>query len=135
MLGIFLDIMMLLLFFFFSSRRRHTRSGRVTGVQTCALPIFHVDLHKRFIFLTSSFCTFLSIIHVGMKTLQKFSRDYQRNTSNNYLSNSLVLYLCIKHRPISLVLISIDKMLHPITGQNHEVSRNRLLCPCLDIIY
>ena len=27
------------LFFFFSSRRRHTRSGRVTGVQTCALPI------------------------------------------------------------------------------------------------
>ena len=28
------------LIFFFSSRRRHTRSGRVTGVQTCALPIF-----------------------------------------------------------------------------------------------
>ena len=27
------------IFFFFSSRRRHTRSGRVTGVQTCALPI------------------------------------------------------------------------------------------------
>ena len=27
---------------FFSSRRRHTRSGRVTGVQTCALPILHV---------------------------------------------------------------------------------------------
>ena len=27
-------------FFFFSSRRRHTRSGRVTGVQTCALPIY-----------------------------------------------------------------------------------------------
>ena len=26
-------------YFFFSSRRRHTRSGRVTGVQTCALPI------------------------------------------------------------------------------------------------
>ena len=28
--------------FFFSSRRRHTRSGRVTGVQTCALPICHL---------------------------------------------------------------------------------------------
>ena len=25
----------------FSSRRRHTRSHRVTGVQTCALPILH----------------------------------------------------------------------------------------------
>src|SRR5919109_3431287 len=27
-------------FFFFSSRRRHTRSFHVTGVQTCALPIW-----------------------------------------------------------------------------------------------
>ena len=32
-------ISVVLFFFFFSSRRRHTRSGRVTGVQTCALPI------------------------------------------------------------------------------------------------
>src|SRR3546814_19615734 len=29
-------------FFFFSSRRRHTRCALVTGVQTCALPIFQV---------------------------------------------------------------------------------------------
>ena len=29
--------------FFFSSRRRHTRSGRVTGVQTCALPILNLS--------------------------------------------------------------------------------------------
>src|SRR3546814_5494828 len=29
-----------LYFFFFSSRRRHTRCALVTGVQTCALPIF-----------------------------------------------------------------------------------------------
>src|SRR3546814_3114185 len=28
-------------FCFFSSRRRHTRCALVTGVQTCALPIFH----------------------------------------------------------------------------------------------
>src|SRR3546814_6771672 len=28
------------LFFFFSSRRRHTRCALVTGVQTCALPIW-----------------------------------------------------------------------------------------------
>src|SRR3546814_3793661 len=27
--------------FFFSSRRRHTRCALVTGVQTCALPIWH----------------------------------------------------------------------------------------------
>src|SRR3546814_6105706 len=29
-----------MLFFFFSSRRRHTRCALVTGVQTCALPIW-----------------------------------------------------------------------------------------------
>src|SRR3546814_9281688 len=34
--------------FFFSSRRRHTRCALVTGVQTCALPIFDVGeaLHR-----------------------------------------------------------------------------------------
>src|SRR3546814_7570627 len=31
---------MLLCLFFFSSRRRHTRCALVTGVQTCALPIW-----------------------------------------------------------------------------------------------
>src|SRR3546814_18945417 len=36
-----------MLFFFFSSRRRHTRCALVTGVQTCALPIFSAagDFH------------------------------------------------------------------------------------------
>src|SRR3546814_8812839 len=29
--------------FFFSSRRRHTRCALVTGVQTCALPIFALE--------------------------------------------------------------------------------------------
>src|SRR3546814_1085787 len=32
--------MVYLCFLFFSSRRRHTRCALVTGVQTCALPIF-----------------------------------------------------------------------------------------------
>src|SRR3546814_7983186 len=31
---------MVVFFFFFSSRRRHTRCALVTGVQTCALPIW-----------------------------------------------------------------------------------------------
>src|SRR3546814_84741 len=33
----------MLVFFFFSSRRRHTRCALVTGVQTCALPIFALE--------------------------------------------------------------------------------------------
>src|SRR3546814_8140891 len=32
--------------FFFSSRRRHTRCALVTGVQTCALPIYALFLPK-----------------------------------------------------------------------------------------
>src|SRR3546814_1684734 len=33
--------------FFFSSRRRHTRCALVTGVQTCALPIFRIEACSR----------------------------------------------------------------------------------------
>src|SRR3546814_9194499 len=35
------------MFFFFSSRRRHTRCALVTGVQTCALPIWHGGDRRR----------------------------------------------------------------------------------------
>src|SRR3546814_70611 len=38
---------LLCLFFFFSSRRRHTRCALVTGVQTCALPIFYGRYDRR----------------------------------------------------------------------------------------
>src|SRR3546814_7608051 len=40
---LFVVLCIILLFcciFFFSSRRRHTRCALVTGVQTCALPIY-----------------------------------------------------------------------------------------------
>src|SRR3546814_2799108 len=33
--------------FFFSSRRRHTRCALVTGVQTCALPIYSFAFTRR----------------------------------------------------------------------------------------
>src|SRR3546814_12764219 len=33
-------------FFFFSSRRRHTRCALVTGVQTCALPIYDIRVRR-----------------------------------------------------------------------------------------
>src|SRR3546814_3916669 len=41
------------LFFFFSSRRRHTRCALVTGVQTCALPIYPSVAAQRVAFGTS----------------------------------------------------------------------------------
>src|SRR3546814_4883499 len=36
----FCSVLCYCFFFFFSSRRRHTRCALVTGVQTCALPIY-----------------------------------------------------------------------------------------------
>src|SRR3546814_1064365 len=39
--------MWFILYFFFSSRRRHTRCALVTGVQTCALPIFSTILARQ----------------------------------------------------------------------------------------
>src|SRR3546814_2298731 len=42
LLYFFLLLCVLLCFFFFSSRRRHTRCALVTGVQTCALPIYRM---------------------------------------------------------------------------------------------
>src|SRR3546814_2831990 len=39
-------VILFVLFFFFSSRRRHTRCALVTGVQTCALPIFRRNARR-----------------------------------------------------------------------------------------
>src|SRR3546814_9083697 len=38
------DVCSMILVFLFSSRRLHTRCALVTGVQTCALPIYVSDL-------------------------------------------------------------------------------------------
>src|SRR3546814_6140109 len=37
-------VSVLYIYFFFSRRRRHTRCALVTGVQTCALPIYAAEL-------------------------------------------------------------------------------------------
>src|SRR3546814_6153274 len=42
------------IFFFFSSRRRHTRCALVTGVQTCALPIYEPLTFRSLITVTVS---------------------------------------------------------------------------------
>src|SRR3546814_12785538 len=43
--------------FFFSSRRRHTRCALVTGVQTCALPIYLLRLSKKAVSYSSASTT------------------------------------------------------------------------------
>src|SRR3546814_17952222 len=45
---------MMFFFFFLSSRRRHTRCALVTGVQTCALPIWREPARRGVILLTGA---------------------------------------------------------------------------------
>src|SRR3546814_7544718 len=56
--------LMVVVFFFFSSRRRHTRCALVTGVQTCALPIFQRGGATAFC-VTSQLCLHPSVAHEG----------------------------------------------------------------------
>src|SRR3546814_8833951 len=51
------------IYFFFSSRRRHTRCALVTGVQTCALPIF--DARGLYLRPLKFFSLFHPPLHIG----------------------------------------------------------------------
>src|SRR3546814_17503864 len=54
------------MYFFFSSRRRHTSCALVTGVQTCALPIYTKHHEGAFLFgasaVLSSSCSFVPFV-------------------------------------------------------------------------
>src|SRR3546814_17542161 len=56
----------LVLSFFFSSRRRHTRCALVTGVQTCALPIYALAILAALL----AFAVLLRVLSVVLALLQ-----------------------------------------------------------------
>src|SRR3546814_6940898 len=64
--------------FFFSSRRRHTRCALVTGVQTCALPIWTiesgVDFEKRILSIYQE-CRTPEEIDAAFRNLQEEMDD------------------------------------------------------------
>src|SRR3546814_11558833 len=57
-------------FFFFSSRRRHTRCALVTGVQTCALPIYPRIVARARKLDKVTYEEMLELASVGAKVLQ-----------------------------------------------------------------
>src|SRR3546814_3645296 len=61
--------------FFFSSRRRHTRCALVTGVQTCALPIYEFRVAEELTSLKESdaFELFAASLSVPMDVLLQIS--------------------------------------------------------------
>src|SRR3546814_12236684 len=52
-----------LVIFFFSSRRRHTRCALVTGVQTCALPIYGGKARVHAVYLHTLYPRLSSVDH------------------------------------------------------------------------
>ena len=58
-------------FFFFSSRRRHTRSFHVTGVQTCALPIWHTNIQCAFFANVQNLLTLRIIANLMLQVWHK----------------------------------------------------------------
>src|SRR3546814_2021722 len=66
-------------FFFFSSRRRHTSCALVTGVQTCALPIFGIVAFRESIMhlntgrlVLASASSFMAMAFAGSAHAQAF---------------------------------------------------------------
>src|SRR3546814_2290970 len=66
--------------FFFASRRRHTRCALVTGVQTCALPIwkFQRDSNEAYLDVRDGIGATLSQLQEGIsgvRVVQAFARE------------------------------------------------------------
>src|SRR3546814_2583784 len=81
--------LVLFFFFFFSSRRRHTRCALVTGVQTCALPIYLNLLPMALIRTPDGFLTTIHDIVSGggLNTLvPTFNRSEERRVGKECVS-------------------------------------------------
>src|SRR3546814_18152031 len=65
--------------FFFSSRRRHTRCALVTGVQTCALPIFMTGL-------TAAYITVIDRLVAEQEARTELYRDLNQNLRSELFS-------------------------------------------------
>src|SRR3546814_1220228 len=76
---LFNDFIYCVFYFFFSSRRRHTRCALVTGVQTCALPIYNFFLYITYFriclsakLLVMAIPGFLTKSHIISKLFSRF---------------------------------------------------------------
>src|SRR3546814_6727733 len=106
-----------ILLFFFSSRRRHTRCALVTGVQTCALPIFRLchcqcdadEESRRIRLITKIFqccdgpsgsgCRIIvQRIHVAVEQLDGVMRSEEHTSELQSLMRSSYAVFCLKKK-------------------------------------
>src|SRR3546814_10021676 len=91
---------MIVFWFFFSSRRRHTRCALVTGVQTCALPIFWLGLAEE----SRSFLPYAGL--GGLWAMVSRSAYTQLRHSPILLSGTVLAMLVLYIMPPLLVLLA-----------------------------
>src|SRR3546814_9922947 len=90
-------VFIVVLYFFFSSRRRHTRCALVTGVQTCALPIFQPPFCARSR-IWAKF-TFI-LLSPNSGKCRAWVHYYKSNSSNNDLLDGFrkIFFCCSTQR-------------------------------------
>src|SRR3546814_8695322 len=71
--------------FFFSSRRRHTRCALVTGVQTCALPIFIPTANDKIVTVSAS------ELAQGIDRVSTISSERSKNVKITLRTNKMTL--------------------------------------------
>src|SRR3546814_10375141 len=104
MLSVILYLRLSVSLFFFSSRRRHTRCALVTGVQTCALPIYesHEDVAAK---ASAAHGQGLNVILcVGETEAQRDAGDAERVVADQLLAslpeNAAAEWLSIAYEPV-----------------------------------
>src|SRR3546814_8222218 len=85
--------------FFFSSRRRHTRCALVTGVQTCALPIFYHASALHSMVAAESFCELAPTCTMKVPGSQTCSGEERRSARKNRRSATVIPKLTLRSSP------------------------------------
>src|SRR3546814_7607577 len=78
------------MFVFFSSRRRHTRCALVTGVQTCALPIFMENIwpNVRIVPIDAELPLRMLLVHAADRPQSDVSRRFAQVLRAMYRARS-----------------------------------------------
>src|SRR3546814_6315770 len=98
------------MYFFFSSRRRHTRCALVTGVQTCALPIFRpADQDAPRIHLDRNDAGASFILAQRLARYERNAPVVQRTGNAGVMNDALA-------KRADLVRTFIDERVHPAIG-------------------
>src|SRR3546814_18578339 len=115
-------------FFFFSSRRRHTRCALVTGVQTCALPIWKLHIWRNLSGVSSMWLGFFAISHLPLPTA--ISLNY---TAPLFIACWMLGWGGTQRDPVRIVAVALGflgvlAVLRPSIAHEHLLEIGRASC-------